>query len=599
MNLRTCIQTLLLVCSLWCKLALADAPAVETPREPLAFELTVQANEKDTAAWMTQHLELQRYKNLSDLDDQEMAKLLRDADVQAHELLATQGYFNPQLQWQLDTTPTPTHLRHVKLGIVVGPAARITDIQINWQGDIAQRAEAEQQRAQVVTDWALPSGQDFSQSQWSLAKSKALRQVQAERYPHAQIAQSQADVDAQSNQVRLSLTIDSGSQVTIGPVLITGTERYSAEQAERLAHLKTGAVYKQSDLLMAQQRLVASGFYDAVFVSLDPDGPVDATPVKVELRETLRQKWVMGLGVRSDSGPRLTAEYTQNRLPGLGWRGVTKLSVDKKLQSWSLDLLAPPDEDLWRWNGAAQLEHQQLVGYEVSSQRWRYGRTQREERTDRSYYAQYDASSSTGSLVGQRESVSANYAWTWRRYDSLPFPTQGIGGSLELGSGVSLGTQHEVFTRWLARALWLQPLGSASGRLAVRAEAGSVISRDTSGLPTTQLFLAGGDNSVRGYAPSSIGITQSNGAVAPGRYLATGSVEWQRPIRWNQQGTDWESAVFVDAGAVSDDMHQLKALVGYGVGARWRSPIGPLRVDLAYGQAVQKLRLHLSVGFVF
>lgn len=593
MSRRPGLSAFLLASTLWCLPVLAHAT------EPLAFELTIESNQKDITPWMSQHLALQRYKSLTDLDDQEMTQLLRDADVQARELLATQGYFNPQLQWKLDPTPTVAHLRSVKLDIDVGPAARITEVQIAWQGDIATRTEAAAQREQVLSDWALPSGQDFSQSQWSQAKAQALRQVQAERYPHAHIAQSQADVDAPSKQVRLSVTIDSGPQVMIGPLLITGTQRYSAEQAERLAHLKTGAVYKQNDLLMAQQRLVASGFYDAVFVSLDPEGPVDATPVKVELRETLRQKWVMGLGVRSDSGPRLTAEYTQNRLPGLDWRGVTKLSVDKKRQTWSLDLLAPPNENLWRWNGAAQLEHEQLVGYEVSSQRWRYGRTQREERTDRSYYAQYDASSSTGSLVGQRESVSANYAWTWRRYDSLPFPTQGIGGSLELGSGVSLGSQHEAFTRWLARALWLQPLGRTSGRLAVRAEAGSVISRDTSGLPTTQLFLAGGDNSVRGYAPSSIGVTQSNGAVAPGRYLATGSVEWQRPIRWNQQRTDWESAVFVDAGAVSDDMHQLKALVGYGVGARWRSPIGPLRVDLAYGQAVQKLRLHLSVGFVF
>ena len=574
-------------------------PVLAHAAEPVAFELTIESNRKYITPWMSQHLALQRYKNLTDLDDQEMSQLLRDADVQARELLATQGYFNPQLRWQLDTTPSAAHLRHVTLDIDVGPAARITEVQITWQGDMAQRTEATAQREQVVSDWALPAGQDFSQSQWSQAKAHALRQVQAERYPHAHIAQSQADVDAQNNQVRLSLVIDSGPLVTIGPLLVTGAQRYSTEQVERLAHLNPGTVYRQNDLLMAQQRLVASGFYDAVFVSLDPDGPVDATPVKVELRETLRQKWVMGLGVRSDSGPRLTAEYTQNRLPGLGWRGVTKLSVDKKLQTWSLDLLAPPNEDLWRWNGQAQLEHQQLVGYEVSSQRWRYGRTQREERTDRSYYVQYDASSSTGALIGQRESVSANYAWTWRRYDSLPFPTQGIGGSLELGSGVSLGTPNEAFTRWLARALWLQPLGRTSGRLAVRAEAGSVISRDTSGLPTTQLFLAGGDNSVRGYAPSSIGVTQSNGAIAPGRYLATGSVEWQRPIRWNQQRTDWESAVFVDAGAVSNDMHQLKALVGYGVGARWRSPIGPLRVDVAYGQAVQKLRLHLSVGFVF
>jgi translocation and assembly module TamA len=104
---------------------------------------------------------------------------------------------------------------------------------------------------------------------------------------------------------------------------------------------------------------------------------------------------------------------------------------------------------------------------------------------------------------------------------------------------------------------------------------------------------------VRGYATSSIGVTQDNGAIAAGRYLATGSVEWQRPIRWNQERTDWESAVFFDAGTVSNDMHRLQTKIGYGVGARWRSPIGPLRMDLAYGQAVQKLRLHLSVGFVF
>ncbi|MFM7001221.1 MAG: autotransporter assembly complex protein TamA, partial [Limnohabitans sp.] len=300
-----------------------------------------------------------------------------------------------------------------------------------------------------------------------------------------------------------------------------------------------------------------------------------------------------------ESGPRLTAEYTQHRVPGLDWRAVTKLSVDKNLQAWSLDPLAPPDADLWRWNGSSLVEHQQFVGYEVNSQRWRYGRTQREERTDRSYYAQYDASNSSGSLFGQREAVSANYAWTWRRFDSLPFPTRGLGGSLELGSGVSLGSPREPFTRWLARGMLLQPLGRESGRLAVRAEMGSVISRDTSGLPTTELFVAGGDNSVRGYAMSSIGVVQSNGAIAPGRYIATGSVEWQRPIRWDQQRTDWESAVFVDAGAVSDDLQQMKAKIGYGVGARWRSPIGPLRIDLAYGQAVQKLRLHLSVGFVF
>ncbi len=599
MSSTLCIQILLLACSLWCVQARADESQPTGQREPLAFELTVQADKADLADWMAQHLELQRYKNLVDLDNQEMAKLLRDADEQARDLLATLGYFNPQLRWKLDTLPSAEHRRSVSLDMQVGPSAHIVQVAVRWQGDIEQRSEAAQQREQVIAEWALPAGQHFSQTQWDQAKAKALKQVQAVRYPLARIVDSEARVDAASNQVQLSLTIDSGPLVKIGALLITGTERYGAEQAERLAHLKAGTVYEQNALLQAQQRLIVSGFYDAVFVSLDADGPVDAMPVKVELKEALRQKWVLGLGVRNDNGPRLTAEYTQHRVPGLNWRALTKLSVDKNLQTWNLDMLAPPDPDLWRWNGSTQWEHQQFVGYDVSSQRWRYGRTQREEKTDRSYYAQYDTATSRGSLVGQREAISGNYAWTWRRFDSLPFPTQGLGGSLELGTGVSLGTQREPFTRWLARGMWLQTLGRTAGRLAVRAEAGSVISRDSSGLPATQLFVAGGDNSVRGYATSSIGVVQSNGAIAAGRYLATGSVEWQRPIRWNQQRTDWETAVFVDAGAVSDDLHQMNAKIGYGLGARWRSPIGPLRMDLAYGQAVHKLRLHLSVGFVF
>lgn len=592
---RTCIQGLLLACALWCTQTLAK----DTAEDILAFELTVQADDKDIAPWVAQHLQLQRYKSLSDLDDQEMDKLLRDADLQARDLLATQGHFNPQLHWKLEATPSAPHRRHVTLDIEVGPAAKITAVQVDWAGDIVSRTEAVQQKQQVITEWALPVGKAFSQGLWNQAKSKALRQVQAERYPQARIVNSQAHVDAQTQQVQLTLTIDSGPPVYIGALHISGTERYGDDQVERLAHLRPGDVYKQNELLRAQQRLVASGFYDAVFVSLEPDAPAEATPIKIDVKEALRQKWLVGAGVRSDNGPRLTAEYTQHRVPGLDWRAVSKLSVDKILQRWSLDLLAPPDADLWRWNGVAQLEKQQFVGYEVSSQRWRYGRTRREDRADQSYYAQYDSSSSTGSLVGQREAISGNYAWTWRRFDSLPFPTEGMGASLELGSGVSLGGQSEPFARWLARGLWLESLGRQAGRLALRAEAGSVISRDTSALPTTQLFVAGGDNSVRGYALSSIGVTQANGAIAAGRYIATGSVEWQRPIRWDQQRTDWESAVFVDAGAVSDDLHQLKPVVGYGMGVRWRSPIGPLRMDLAYGQAVHKLRLHMSVGFVF
>ena len=63
--------------------------------------------------------------------------------------------------------------------------------------------------------------------------------------------------------------------------------------------------------------------------------------------------------------------------------------------------------------------------------------------------------------------------------------------------------------------------------------------------------------------------------------------------------TDWEGALFVDAGSVADKPADLHAKVGVGAGVRWKTPVGPLQIDLAYGVAVQKWRLHLNVGFVF
>jgi translocation and assembly module TamA len=89
--------------------------------------------------------------------------------------------------------------------------------------------------------------------------------------------------------------------------------------------------------------------------------------------------------------------------------------------------------------------------------------------------------------------------------------------------------------------------------------------------------------------------------VGPGRYLAVASAEWQRPILVGGLSSDWESTVFVDAGNVADRAGTLgrDMAVGVGAGARWKSPVGPLQIDLAYGVKVQQLRLHLSVGFVF
>jgi translocation and assembly module TamA len=174
-----------------------------------------------------------------------------------------------------------------------------------------------------------------------------------------------------------------------------------------------------------------------------------------------------------------------------------------------------------------------------------------------------------------------------------------------LGGGTTLGGTQQAYSRLVTR--WqgfLQPVAAAntsasSGRLSMRTTLGALLAQADATLPSTQLFLAGGDNSVRGYRLNEIGITLADGSTTAGRYLATGSVEWQQPLRINGRPSDWEATTFVDAGAVANQASELRAKVGVGVGARWNSPVGPLQLDLAYGLDSQRFRLHMNLGFSF
>jgi translocation and assembly module TamA len=378
-----------------------------------------------------------------------------------------------------------------------------------------------------------------------------------------------------------------------------------------LARLTPGADYDQTQLVQAQQRLTDSGFFDSVFVSLDTAGDPLAATVRVQLREALMQKLVLGIGASTDSGARLSAEHTHNKVPGIGWRAVSKLSLDRVTRSIGSELTAPPDADNWRWVTSALLQNQKSGSADVSSLRLRAGRSQGGQRIDRNYYLQYDraeSAASDGTVPVLAQALSANYAFTLRNFDSLPFPASGWGLGVEVGGGSTLGSQQDPYGRVLARWLGYLTLGSnndaaltnmPSGRLALRAEAGVVLAKSDIALPSTQLFLTGGDNSVRGYGYHELGVTLPDGQITPGRTLGLASIEWQRPITINGRLTDWESTVFIDAGAIADKVANLRAKVGVGVGARWKSPVGPLQIDLAYGVAVERFRLHLNVGFTF
>jgi translocation and assembly module TamA len=556
------------------------------------------------------HIELQRYRAVTDLDDNELARLLVLADRNVRELLGTLGYFEPDVSI---TQETNTGRRNLVVSITPGTPTSINAVAIDFSGDIATSpdADAAAQQDNIRRSWQLPAGQNFTQNTWDSAKTQALRSLTVRRYPAGRLADSLADIDAPNATANLSLRLDSGPLYRLGALKITGVARYDPVLVPRLARLNPGDVYDQKALTDAQQRLTASGYFESAYVFLDPDGDPAAAPVEVQVREAQLQKIILGVGLTTDSGPRASVEYTHHRVPGIGWRAVTKLQVEKKAPFAQTEWTSIPDIGNWRWSALARAERLNDDNLTTQATKLRFGRIQMGDRIDRAIYTQYDRARVQGAgtqvnaaaQAGDGSALSANYVWTGRYFDGLPFPSQGYGLGFELGGGTTLASsnssnnQRHPYARLVGRWLGIAPL--TRGRIAMRAEAGAVLAKNPDGIPGTQLFRTGGDSTVRGYGFRDIGVKLPNGVTGPGRYLAVGSVEWQRPLLRNGLPSEFENTFFVDAGAVSDAAKDLRAAVGVGTGLRWRSPVGPLQVDVAYGVKVRQLRLHVSVGFVF
>ncbi|MBX3653108.1 MAG: BamA/TamA family outer membrane protein [Ramlibacter sp.] len=581
----------------------AVGPA-NAPAEVTAFDIEVRAP-APLRPLLEKHMELRRYRAVTDLDDAELARLTSQAGLDVRNLVGTLGYFSPTVDITREVSAGGR--ARIVVSVTPGPVTRVESVNLAFTGDIAGSADADAQRqqAEIRRDWRLPSGQPFTQDAWDAAKSQALRQLVARRYPAGRITYSLADVEAPANRVRLGLQLDSGPLFRLGPMSISGIERYDPRLVPRLARLPEGTVYDQQQLVEAQQRLSASGYFDSVYFFVDPQSEPAAAPVQVQVREAPLQKVVFGVGAATDTGPRVSVGHTHHRVPGIGWRAVTELQINRQSPSLQSEWTAIPDEDGWRWGvlgRADRVDDGALITY---AQKLRIGRSEAGERIDRNIYVQYDTArvqqeggpALTGASTGDGSALSANYVWTGRYFDRLPFPSRGYGLGFEAGGGITLGAQRKPYLRGVVRWLGIHPLGA--GRLALRAEAGGVAAATDAPVPSPQLFRTGGDTTVRGYGYRDIGVTLPGGVIGPGRYMSSGSVEWQRPIVRNGIRTDWENTLFLDAGAVADRVQDLHAVFGVGVGARWRSPIGPLQMDLAYGVQPRRWRLHVNVGFTF
>jgi translocation and assembly module TamA len=596
----------------------ATAQATTGAPQVPEFQLDVQAP-APLRALLLRHLDIARLQQLPEgerLGPGEFNRLVAAAPAQARELLQTEGYFDAQVQAQREAA-TPTAPRLVRL--VVEPGAPTRVAALRWHADGAVQAalaseDADARRLRETLrapgDGVLAAGAVFRNADWTGTKQQLLTRLRSAGYAAARLVDSTADIDADARTATLSVTLDSGPRFLAGPVLVSGLKLHDEATVRALAGFDPGTALTEERLTAFQDRLQKTRLFQSASVTVEPDPAMaDAAPVRVRVQEAPLQQATAGVGISANTGPRATLEHSHRRV--FGWPVVAdnKLEWGRDAQSWSGDFSSHPGPGFWRQIAGVQVERAKSDADVVLTQRLRVGRAQDTPRMERLFFLELvrsrqadlpgtEGAIRSGGVASIANALSANAHWVWRDLDNVLLPTRGL--SLALQTGVGQANQHGgpngAFARLYGRLTGYLPLGDRWYGTA-RLELGHLAHGSGVKVPDALGFRAGGDDSVRGYAWRSLAPTDALGGTVSGERLLTASAEVARPILASMPSL-W-GALFIDAGRAVNDWRGFRPAWGYGAGLRWRSPIGPLRLDLARADELKQFRLHFSVGIAF
>ena len=233
----SCLLACLAASALLLPLASQAQPAVEASPAP-SFDLEIRGPAA-ARELLERHLELRRYREVPDLDDAELARLVTLAQHDARELLGTLGYFSPTVKVTREAGARPTLVVEVELG----EKTVVKDVEITFDGAIATAPDPSTvaQREGIRSGWGLPAGQGFTQAAWDDAKAQALRRLAAKRFLAGRIGDSLAEVDAAAHQASLGLRLESGPMYRLGALEVKGVAGGGPRHRQRRGRIGAAA----------------------------------------------------------------------------------------------------------------------------------------------------------------------------------------------------------------------------------------------------------------------------------------------------------------------------------------------------------------------
>jgi translocation and assembly module TamA len=526
--------------------------------------------------------------DLGERDEEALLRFSRGAEEQARKAAQALGYYQPQIESEVKDGKSP----RLVLNIDPGEPVRLRYVTIQILGPAASLKSFRVPQSDVLKPGAVLNHGHYEDA-------KRLIQNQASRFGFfsGRFTSQKLAVDPRAGVADIELVYDSGPRYALGKVSFTGDTPFDEDLLQRMVPFNSGAPYDSELIAELNQALQSSGYFESVRVDATPTTAAnDVIPVAVTLDTRKPRTMGLGLGYSTDVGPRAKANWTRHWVNSEGHSYGWEAELSEPRQNvglWYDVPLDPPLTDKLRFAGGYQYEelantdslsklltlgpewHSKLPsGWQrVISLKW-----QHEE------YRLGDDSGISNLLM---PGVSYSYLRSDNRIDPhngyrLQFDSkvakEGLGSDNNLLYGTAL-------VKGLTTVL-------DNHRFLARAQIGGSATNGYKSIPPSLRFFAGGDQSVRGYDYQSLSPENSDGDRVGGRYMVSGSVEYQYSV-----AEKWRVATFVDQGNSFNDFELPNLKTGVGMGVRWVSPVGPIRLDLAHAlDDPGGIRLHFSMG---
>ena len=516
----------------------------------------------------------------------------RRTPEKVREALEPLGYF--QAQARVETEKSAEGQEILRVTVVPGAPVKVSKVDIKLLGP----GEKERALRDLAASFPLKVGDVLHQGKYERARDELRSKALDLGYLGVKYTNHVIRVHRGELRAEIELVLETGPQYRYGEVTFEGAPTYPRAFLERFLDFTPGELYTFEKTYQSQLNLINSDRFSSVSVEAKVEEARDFfVPVKIKLVPSPPKRLRPGVGYATDTGARFSLNYQELNAFHRGHEFNADLNIAERRQAISAIYAFPsPGHIENRTNLKSGLQQERLDAYDtllftVEAERARsfgMGRVG-------SVYLQFRQENfSEAGQEGKSSLFLPGLRFTQRQVDDILRPRKGFRYYLELrGSTEFLGAETK-FAQALANADFLYPLPHGFS-LIPRIQLGTTWQDNpVTDLPPTLRFYAGGDRSVRGYTYQSLGPKDAAGNVIGGKNLIVGSLEVEYALAKN-----WGVVVFYDVGNAFNSTGDLRLAQGAGVGLRYYTVAGPIRVDVARQINVDdpKFQLHVSLGF--